>query len=324
MEKPYISIVIPTYNSALTLSQTIKACLIQDYPRDRLEIIVVDDGSIDDTKRVVKNSPVIYMYQKRKGPASARNNGWKSLKGEWLAFIDADCVPYKNWISKLAQHCGKDRIGAVAGSYAVGNSRYLLDKFVHYEIKYRHSMMGEHTNSFGTYNVLIKRSVLEELGGFDNRYSHASGEDSDLAYRIIKSGHKIYFEKDAMVIHNNILRFLKYLIIQFRHGYWRMRLYRGNSSMIRRDEYGYWKDFVEILLVILFMLGLLINLQNKLLISGFILAALFLIQLPFSLKVVTKEKDIRYLVFSFVTLIRGFVRVTGGMLGFVSFWIIRR
>jgi len=94
--------------------------------------------------------------------------------------------------------------------------------------------------------------------------------------------------------------------------------------MIRRDEYGYWKDFVEILLVILFMLGLLINLQNKLLISGFILAALFLIQLPFSLKVVTKEKDIRYLVFSFVTLIRGFVRVTGGMLGFVSFWIIRR
>jgi len=129
MEQPSISIIIPTYDSASTLSQTIEACLAQDYPRDKIEIIVVDDGSKDNTKKIAENPMVRYVYQERKGPASARNSGWAHSKGEALCFIDADCIPYKNWVSKLAQHYGQDRVGAVAGSYAVGDSRYLLDKF---------------------------------------------------------------------------------------------------------------------------------------------------------------------------------------------------
>ncbi|MFC1667265.1 glycosyltransferase [Candidatus Omnitrophota bacterium] len=324
IEKPYISIIIPTHNSASTLEHTIAACLTQDYPRDRFEILVVDDGSKDNTKKIVENFPVTYIYQKKTGPASARNNGWKNSKGDGLCFIDADCVPYSDWVSKLVEGYHEDDVGAVTGSYAVDGLQYLLDKFVHCEIKYRHSMRLEYVNSFGTYNVLVKRSVFENLKGFDPLYFNASGEDSDLSYRIIKSGYKIYFAKGALVSHRNILRFWRYILVQFNHGYWRMRLYRKNISMITKDEYGYWKDFAELSLIIALIVSIVIDFQNKSLLIGLLIAPLFAIQLLFPVKLSLEEKDARHLVFSFVTFIRGFARVLGGIVGFVVFWIIRK
>ncbi|MBU1888286.1 MAG: glycosyltransferase [Candidatus Omnitrophica bacterium] len=323
MNEPFVSIVIPAFNAGLTLAETIEACLGQDYPKGRIEIVVVDDGSLDNTRQVAVRFPVKYIYQDRKGPAAARNTGWRDSKGDAVCFTDADCVPYKDWVSKLAQYYDKDDVGAVAGSYAVDSSRYLLDKFVHFEIRYRHSMMPVYINSFGTYNVLLKRAALEKLNGFDSEYSHASGEDSDLSYRLIRQGYRIYFEKDALVGHGNILRFWRYVLVQFRHGYWRMKIYRKNYSMITRDDYGYWKDFAEIFLVLtllfLFPIG-----RVKGLVAGGLALVLFMIQLPLALRISFKERDFRYVAFSIVTFIRAFVRIAGGIIGFIRFWIIRK
>lgn len=324
MKIPYVSVVIPAYNSGATLRDTIKACLAQDYPKERMEIIVVDDGSHDNTKKITESFPVTYIFQKKKGPASARNNGWVHSRGEVICFTDSDCIPYNNWVSKLVQHFDREGVAAVAGSYAVDSSQYLLDKFVHFEIRYRHSMMPAYINSFGTYNVLIKRSVLEELKGFNPAYSRASGEDSDLSYRIIKAGYAIYFEKEALVGHSNVLRFWKYIIIQLRHGYWRMKIYRNNASMLTKDNYAYWKDFVEIFLVVPSVLCLLPVLHISRFIAGCLAGILFVIQLPLTFKISIKEKDFRYMVFSFVTLIRAFVHAAGGILGFIRFWVIRK
>ena len=320
-KRPKVSIVIPAYNSAATLRDTLEACLVQDYPKDKLEVIVVDDGSEDDTGEIAKSLPVKYIRQERKGPASARNNGWRTSGGEAICFIDSDCVPSKNWVSGLVRNFYEDKLGAVAGSYNVESSRYLLDKTVHYEIRYRHSMMPAYINSFGTYNVLIKRSVLQELEGFDPAYYTASGEDSDLSYRIIKAGYRIYFEKETLVSHRSMLRFLKYTMVQFKHGYWRMKLYKKNFTMIANDQYGYWKDFVEVGLVMAFFLSLVLNLQS---IPALLAFFLFVIQLPLSVKMSLEQKDIRYMVFSFVTFIRAFVRFLGGMIGFISFCLIKR
>ena len=320
-KRPKVSIVIPAYNSADTLRDTLEACLGQDYPKDKLEVIVVDDGSEDNTGKIVRSLPVKYMRQERKGPASARNNGWRNSKGEAICFIDSDCAPSKNWVSGIVKHFYEDKVGAVAGSYDVEGSRYLLDKSVHYEIRYRHSMMPVYINSFGTYNVLIKRSVLQELEGFDPAYCTASGEDSDLSYRIIKAGYRIYFEKETLVNHRSVLKFLKYIRVQFKHGYWRMKLYKKNFTMIARDQYGYWKDFVEVGLVMAFFLSVVLNLKS---ISVLLLFFLFVIQLPLSVKMSLEQKDIRYMVFSFVTFIRAFARFLGGMIGFISFCLIKR
>ena len=322
MAIPRVSIVIPAHNAAHTLRELIEACLAQDYPSDRIEIIVVDDGSVDDTAKIARDFRVNYIYQEKRGPASARNNGWRCAKGDLVCFTDADCVPYRDWVSMLVRCCKEDSVGAVAGSYAVDSSKYPLDRFVHFEIKYRHSMMPVYINSFGTYNVLVKRSVLEELNGFDPAYSHASGEDSDLSYRMIKKGYRIYFEKQAFVGHGNILRLGKYAMVQFRHGYWRMRIYRVNSSMIAKDDYGYWKDFAEVFLVAALIVSLLFTGHGTALVSSGLVMALFIIQLPLALKISFKERDFRYAAFSIVTFIRAFIRFAGGVIGFIRFWII--
>ncbi len=316
---PYVSIVIPAFNAASTIADTLEACGNQDYPKEKLEIIVVDDGSLDDIKGAAGNFGAKYIRQEKAGPASARNNGWKNSKGIAICFTDADCVPEKDWVSKLTAYCSVGNIGAVAGSYGISNSPYLLDKFIHYEIRDRHSRMPEYIHSFGTYNVMIKRSVLEAVGGFDPGYCHASGEDTDLSYKIIKAGYKIYFAKDALVSHKNISRFWKYLAGQFRHSYWRMRLYKGNCPMITKDEYGYWKDFLEIFLV----MGLIASLFFDFRSAELFAAVLFIIQFPLAVKIAFQAKKISYIAFSFVTFIRAFVRISGGILGFVKFWIFR-
>lgn len=322
MKEVDVSIVIPAFNSSSTIGATIEACLNQDYPLDKIEIIVVDDGSKDTTRDTVKKYPVRYIYQEKKGPASARNTGWRAARGDAICFIDADCVPYKDWIFKLVRHYDREHIGAIAGSYAVDGAENLLDKFVHHEIKYRHSLMPLYSHSFGTYNVLIKRYVLEELGGFDSSFSTASGEDSDLSYRIIKRGYRIYFEKDALVSHHNILKLSKYLATQFRHSFWRMKLYKKNISMVSADEYGYWKDFVEIFLIIALIIDLFF--MNKHIFLWPLTALVFLIQWPLAIKISLQQKDARYIVFSFITFSRAFLRLIGGITGFIVFWIFRR
>ena len=145
-----------------------------------------------------------------------------------------------------------------------------------------------------------------------------------MSYKIVKLGYKIYFEKEALVSHSNILRFWRYLLIQFRHGFWRMKLYTKNSPMIIKDEYAYWKDYLEIFLAFALIFCLLLNVPNQFIISALLVIALFSIQVHLPLKIALEQKDMRYLIFSGVSFMRIFVRIAGGILGFVAFWIIRR
>lgn len=96
------SVVIPTYNRAATLRQTLTALMAQDYPD--YEIIVVDDGSTDDTRAMIAREfpQVRYIYQQNRGPAAARNRGIAHARGEIIAFTDDDCVPPRDWLARLA------------------------------------------------------------------------------------------------------------------------------------------------------------------------------------------------------------------------------
>ena len=123
MQQRLLSIIIPTYNSASFIGQTIEACLVQDYPKDKIEIIVVDDASTDGTKAVVTRYPVKYIYQKRGGPAAARNRGYRSAKGEVIFFTDADCVPEKDRLKVMIENLCKKDIVAVTGTYGIKNEK---------------------------------------------------------------------------------------------------------------------------------------------------------------------------------------------------------
>ncbi|MFA5088232.1 MAG: glycosyltransferase [Candidatus Omnitrophota bacterium] len=287
-----VSIIIPAYNSAKTIAQTIKAVLKQSYPGKK-EIIVVDDGSKDNTAQIVREfDQVRYIYQDNSGPATARNHGAKESKGEFLFFTDSDCVPEETWVEKIIPHFQDKTIAVVAGSYGIANREDLLAACIHDEIVYRHlRRMPEFPKSFGSYNFCVRKNVFMEVGGFNEGYRNASGEDNDLSYRVRQAGYRIYFAKNALVMHYHTSSLRKYLFEQYRHGVWRVKMYADHPRMTVGDDYTYWKDIVEIPLVY----------------GAFVLALFFFLPIswpPISLKIL--------------------VLVLCGIELFSGFWIMRR
>jgi glycosyltransferase involved in cell wall biosynthesis len=320
---PFVSIIVPAYNSSATIAKTIEACLNQDYPKDRLELIIADDGSDDNTGEIIQQYPVTYLHQQNSGPATSRNTGWKSANGEIICFTDSDCIPAVNWISSLIKQYISDEIGGVGGTYAIANPNFLLAGCIHEEIIQRHLRMPHYVNYLGSFNLSYRRKVLEETGGFKETFRKASGEDNDLAYRVIKNGYKLVFTIDAKVAHFHPHRLFKYLRQQFWHGFWRMKIYRDTPYMMKGDSYGGGFDFIEppLALIILGLLPFSLIFPSYFLIIGLLLGFELLIPLPATLSIVKKTKQAKYFYFLPVRFLRGYARGIGMALGIFRFFL---
>jgi len=315
-----VSIVIPAFNSSLTLGHAIEACLGQDYPEDRLEIIIVDDGSDDNTKDIAGRYPVIYIYQEKKGPGAARNRGWKTAKGGVIFFTDADCVPKKDSLAIMARSLCERGVDAVAGSYGIKNAEDIMAMCIHAEIMFRHLRMPDYINSFGTYNVLIKRPVLEELSGFNEDYLTSSAEDSDLSYRMVKRGYKIYFERKSIVLHFHEKDISRYLKKQFIRSFWAIRLWKHHPAFALNDYYLHWKDLLEIPLAAMVILTLPFLFTGLFRMSFFWVLFLYIIVeaiIPFRIYFRQIYKG-EYFLMLFMMFVRGFVRLAGGSLSLIK------
>ena len=258
-----VSVIIPAYNASTTLGPALEALSHQE-TRNPFEIIVVDDGSSDDTSIVVRRFPQArYVYQDNAGPAAARNHGARLAQGQYLCFTDADCIPHADWISALLRGFHGPGIAVVCGSYGIANPQSLLARGIHAEIRFRHlHVMPDVPKAFGSYNFCVRKNIFKQIGGFYEGYHQASGEDNDLSYKILKAGYRIYFERQALVDHYHTSDVGKYLKEQFRHGFWRVQLYARHPAMARGDGYTFWKDILELpwsgaclLLLVLNLLG---------------------------------------------------------------------
>ena len=246
MSSIQVSVIIPAYNASATIAKTLTALAQQDCSQP-YEIIVVDDGSTDDTAQAVQSFPKVkYVHQENAGPASARNHGAQLAQGQFLAFTDADCTPHRDWLSCLMRGFDNN-VAVVCGSYGIANPENYLAKCVHAEIVYRHRyLVPDFPKVFGSYNFCVRKNIFEAVGGFNTAYRRASGEDNDLSYKIFKTGQRIYFQRQALVDHRHPTQVSRYLQEQFRHGFWRVSMYADHPQMARGDGYTFWKDIVEV------------------------------------------------------------------------------
>lgn len=184
-----VSVIIPAYNDAKYLPQTIRSALAQTY--HNVEVIVVDDGSTDNTPEVAKKfeGKIKYVHKENGGPASARNVGIKASKGEFIAFLDADCTWPSNKL-KLQMECIREHPD---GGLFYANARHFeeingKEKIVPFRpiTLYTGNIFWRLLlyNFVQTSTVVTKRSVLEEIGLFDENPEFISVEDYDLWIRI--------------------------------------------------------------------------------------------------------------------------------------------
>lgn len=321
MQRPFLSVVIPTYNSGSLIGQTIEACLAQEYPGGKIEIIVVDDDSTDGTKEIAARYPVKYIRQRRSGPAAARNIGYRSANGDLIFFTDADCVPAGDCLTIMTEDLYKKNVAAVTGTYGLKNKKGIVARCIHEEIIFRHSRMPDYPNSFATYNLLIRKDILKELGGFDESYLTSSAEDSELSYRLMRKGFRVYFEKKAIVYHLHEDNLRRYLKKQFTRAFWAMKLYRTHPDSALKDYYIHWKDFAELPLAVLVLVSLALAWLkpfNAVLVMSLLIYALIETIIPFM--IYFKKRCVAIFFLCPIMAIRGFIRIFGGAAGLLKWF----
>jgi GT2 family glycosyltransferase len=197
--KPRVSVIIPTYRRNDLLANCLAALCRQSLAPDEYEVLVADNAGNAETADLVKGmsgthaAPIIYVAaQHRRGPAAARNAGWRASRGEVLAFTDDDCVPDADWLR--AGLAGiDDGADAVAGR--------LLMPLPERPTDYEGDAAGLANAEFVTANCLCRRNAFEAVGGFDERFTAAWREDSDLQFSLMERGFRIARADDAVVVH---------------------------------------------------------------------------------------------------------------------------
>lgn len=215
-----LSVIVPCYNSAGYLEKLLRALQKQTLTKEKLEIIIVDDGSTDQTASLLANYPFTYLFQKNKGAGAARNLGAKKAKGEIFLFVDSDCVVSKNWAEKHLENHEKYQDFAIIGggvkkpkeSSLIGWSDFFSSWFNAHEDLKKHEVK-EYLPSL---NLSVERKAFDRIGGFWQK--KMTGEDVDFCFRARRAGMKILFDPSLAVYHQSpgFLGFFKH---NFNWGY---------------------------------------------------------------------------------------------------------
>jgi glycosyltransferase involved in cell wall biosynthesis len=327
-----VSIVIPAYNACATIERCVRASKGQTH--SETEVIVVDDGSSDDTANLAERNGANVIKQHQGGPAAARNAGAKAARGGIVAFTDSDCVPHSDWIEKLLVRFSTGVVG-VGGSYGIANASSWLACMIHEEIVIRHDRMGDTVDYLGSFNVAYRREAFIEAGGFNEDFKAASGEDNDLAYRLHDKGGILRFTRDACVDHYHPEKLGKYLKSQMGHGFWRVKLLALHGQRRAGDQYAGTGELLGLvaasvglpIAALCAVLALISRTGNGValwLISIGLLAFCLLFHMTLPLLIVRRTRRVSALLYALVLAARSIARTVGLLHGILHFLILKR
>src|SRR6516225_2457062 len=227
VEWPKISVIVCTYNGARTLPQCLDELTALDYPN--YEVIVVNDGSTDESAGIARYYPVRLINQENKGLSAARNTGLAASEGEIVAYIDDDAFPHRYWLRYLAAAFGRAAHAGIGGpnlppagdgfvaecvAAAPGNPLHVL-------------LSDEVAEHIPGCNIAYRKEALVAIGGFDPRF-RAAGDDVDICWRLQDHGWTIGFCPTAVVWHHrrNSIR-----------AYWKQQYGYGKAEAQLEDKW---------------------------------------------------------------------------------------
>jgi glycosyltransferase involved in cell wall biosynthesis len=286
------SIIIPTFNGASRIGNCLDSLVKQTTDRD-IEILVVDDGSTDNTASLVRSySSVRLIAQANGGPASARNRGALEATGKILLFTDDDCVPMPDWLDAMLEPFQDSDVVGAKGIYRT-HQQSLAARFVQieYEDKYR-MMAGLPSIDFiDTYSAGFRRDRFLEMAGYDTSFPVACAEDIELSYRMSARGWKMKFVPAAIVYHTHPDTFLRYLKKKYKFAFWRVLAVRKNPSKGVKDSHTPQVMKLQLLFAPALLLAVVLDLAVRPRVPGsaLVLVGFLISTLPFALRAFRKD-----------------------------------
>jgi len=202
---PYISIVVPVYNGAESLGLCLQSICAVDYPKDKLEIIVVDNGSTDSSVRIAEGFGVRFLQETSiRSSYAARNKGILASSGDLIAFTDADCIVTPGWLKHLVLDWGDPTIGCFAGEIEAYQPESLVEKFSDRVgiLRQAGTLNSSYLAYTQTANSAYRRDIFDKVGLFVPEM--ISGGDADISWRMQRQlGLKIKFIPEALVYHKH-------------------------------------------------------------------------------------------------------------------------
>jgi glycosyltransferase involved in cell wall biosynthesis len=167
-----ISVIVPFYNSSAFLTQCCETLVSQAYPRDRYEVLMVDNGSRDGSAEIVRSFDGIQLFfEPERGSYAARNHGLRHARGKILAFTDADCVPRADWLARIASAMDDLPVQIVLGDRQFASREGLMGMLADYESRMAARTFAEsRPERYYAYtnNMALRKTVFDRIGGFDH------------------------------------------------------------------------------------------------------------------------------------------------------------
>jgi glycosyltransferase involved in cell wall biosynthesis len=230
---PAVSVIVPVYNGAKTIEDCLQSLLALDYPREKVELLVVDNASTDRTPELLRRhgDTLRIVFEQKRGPAAARNKGLRHAQGEVVAFTDADCVVDRRWLQFLVGPLQDSHTGIVGGKILAKRPYNFIEKFG--------EQIHDHDAAINLYrppyvitmNWASRRKILKEFN-FDEALRR--GEDGDLSYRIFQAGYGFVYQPDAVIYHQNESSLAGLFKEGFQHGFYAVPVIKKHHAFVRQ------------------------------------------------------------------------------------------
>ncbi|MEC4805645.1 MAG: glycosyltransferase [Jaaginema sp. PMC 1079.18] len=249
------SFVIPTYNRPQRLANCLEAIAQIDYPRDRFEVVVVDDGSTVPIQPIISRFKeqlnITFISQSNAGPASARNAGVAQAQGQYIVFTDDDCQPSPDGLKNLEIQFAKTPQALIGGktlnalpqNLCSTTSQLLID----YLYEYYNQKPGK-LQFFASNNFAISKQIFQKIGGFDTNFPLAAGEDREFCDRLLQMGYNLVYASEVQVFHAHDLTLPSFWKQHFSYGrgafyFHKVRALR-NSQPIQVEPWSFYFDLL--------------------------------------------------------------------------------
>jgi len=262
---PFVSIIIPALNAASTIVKCLESIEDLDYSKENLEIIVVDNGSVDETRNIVKSLGANLIIDSKSRIGGLRNAGASLARGTILAFTDSDCLVPKFWLVRATELMRVQNVGAVGGGCLVPANASWMEKAWVVEQKDQ----VKEVKYLPASDFIITRDVFNEVGGFDD--SLIAGEDDAISIKLREYGYSLISHISCYVIHLGYPKKLREIL--------KRQIWHAKSSLnIRKNLFDKTAIFTHLFTIIMmfFPIAIILSIKTKASLTGLIICLILL------------------------------------------------